>query len=102
VVHVLGIAAVAVLGTTVLMLTLSDAVFGLLGGRGEPLAHAVAKPRTQDRDRTHPMNSLVLKPRVLLRWRYSRGSPFLLRWAFTKSALGAKLQILHPAVRDTN
>jgi len=42
VVHALGIAVVAGLGTTALMLTLSDAVFGLLGGRGEPLAQAVA------------------------------------------------------------
>lgn len=42
VVHALGIAVVAGLATTVLMLTLSDAVFGLLGGRGEPLAQAVA------------------------------------------------------------
>jgi Na+-driven multidrug efflux pump len=41
-VHALGIAAVAGLATTVLMLTLSDAVFGLLGGRGEPLAQAVS------------------------------------------------------------
>jgi putative MATE family efflux protein len=42
VVHALGIAVVAGLVTTVAMLTLSDAVFGLLGGRGEPLAQAVA------------------------------------------------------------
>lgn len=42
VVHALGIALVAGVATTVLMLTLSDAVFGLLGGRGEPLAQAVA------------------------------------------------------------
>ena len=42
VVHALGIAVVAGLVTTVAMLTLSDAVFGLLGGRGDPLAQAVA------------------------------------------------------------
>ena len=42
VVHALGIAVVAGLATTVLMLALSDAVFSMLGGRGEPLAQAVA------------------------------------------------------------
>lgn len=42
VVHALGIALVAGLVTTVLMLSFADAVFGLLGGRGEPLAQAVA------------------------------------------------------------
>lgn len=42
VVHALGIAVVAGLATTVLMLALSDAVFGLLGGRDAALAQAVA------------------------------------------------------------
>ena len=42
VLHALAIAVVAGLATTVLMLTLSDALFGLLGGRDQPLAQAVA------------------------------------------------------------